>query len=161
MIKNIYVAKSAISGKGVFAKRDFKKGDIISFFKGKPMTFFVHNKKDALSGQNWLGVGRNRWIDSEQPLVYINHSCNPNTSVKGKVTLVALRNIEKNTEITMDYAVTEGDLLWEMKEECCCGEKNCRKIIRSIQYLPKKIFNKYMPNVPTYFKKIYVQSHRK
>jgi hypothetical protein len=66
--------------------------------------------------------------------------------------------MKEGEEITIDYSTIEGDPLWEMK--CACGEKNCRKIIRSIHSMPKKQFERYLPYVSTYFKRLYLKEHK-
>jgi hypothetical protein len=102
-----------------------------------------------------VGVKKNIWIDPLRPHKFLNHSCNPTAGMRG-LTLIALRDIKEGEEVTIDYAIIEGDPRWELL--CLCGEKECRKIIRSIHYLPKKQFLKYLPNIPHYFKKIYKES---
>ncbi len=159
-MKNIYVSTSPIAGKGVSAGENIKRGEVVQTFKGKEKTHVVENKKDSVSDSytNWLGVGRNKWIEVGYPLQYVNHSCNPNCGIKGKVTIVALKNIKKDEEITIDYSITECDDLWEMK--CKCGEKICRKIIKSVQFMPEDQFEKYLPYVPTYFKNLYLKQRK-
>ena len=141
--RKIYIGKSKLHGKGLFASRNIKRGEVIFFVKGKKIKFFITDEKRAkVAGLNWVGVGKNEWINPEKEYsVYFNHSCNPNSAIKGRVTVVALRNIEKEEEITFDYSTTEGDIFWSMK--CHCEEPNCRKTIRSIQFLPLKVFKKY------------------
>lgn len=157
--KKFYVGQSKIHNKGIFAIRDIKKGEIISHFVGKPKFLLVTNKKESLSYPNWVGIGKNRWIEIKAPEIYINHSCDPNAGIKGKILIVAIKDIKQEKEITFDYSIIEGDLLWEMN--CKCGVKNCRKTIKSIQFLPKKQFNKYIPYIPNYFKSLYFKNHKK
>lgn len=169
-MKHIYIRTSKIDGKGVAAGEDVSKGDVIQHIKGEARFLTVKNKDDSLSYPNWIGVGENKWINPDYPNQYINHSCNPNSgisgtitikssdkSVKGKYDIIALKDIKEGEEITVDYSTIEGDALWEMK--CACGERNCRKIIRSVRYIPTKQFKKYMPYVPTYFKNLYIKEH--
>lgn len=153
MIRDLYITDSKKHGRGIFTKKNFKKGDTVFIIKGKIKHWMVTNQKESLYGPNWVGIGKNLWIDPEEPAVYLNHSCDPSCGIKGRVTVKALRNIMIGEEITVDYATTEIDRLWHMK--CDCGSKNCRKVINSIQFLPKKIYNKYTPFIPTYFKKVY------
>lgn len=156
-MKNIYIETSGIHGKGVRAGERMKKGEIIELIKGKLKFLEIKNKKDSLSYPNWIGVGKNKWIDTKEPFKFLNHSCDPNVGIKGKVNVVAIKNIKEGEEITLDYSITESDELWEMK--CECKATNCRGIIRSIQFLPQKTFNKYLPYIPTYFKNVYL-SHK-
>lgn len=149
----VYKKQTKRTGVGIFAKKNLKKGEIIFIVKGKLISFIVKNKKDALFGDRWLSISKNRWINPREggPWYFINHSCNPNAGIKGKVSIVAMRNIKKGEEITIDYSITEAEKLWHMK--CNCGNKNCRKKIKSIQFLPEKIYIKYLPFIPKYIQK--------
>lgn len=152
-MKHIYVCSSEIEGMGIRIGDDAKKGDVIFRFTG-PLKFKVNqSKEDALANPDWVGVAKDQWIDPDKPYKFINHSCNPNTGIKGKVTVAALRDINEGEELTIDYSTIEGDPRWEMK--CLCGEANCRGIIRSIQFLPEHRFQEYLPYISTYFKKLY------
>lgn len=153
MEKKIEVKKSEIHGKGIFSAKNLKKGESVFVIKGKERKFLVKSQEDALFGSNWIGVGKNIWIDVAAPAVYLNHSCEPNVGIRGKVVVVALKDIRKGEEILLDYSITERESLWYMK--CSCGAKKCRKVIRSIQHLPKEVFHKYMPYVPRFFATLY------
>ena len=139
-MKQIYVCDSEIEGKGIRAGEMIRKGDLITVFKGALQFKVNKNKRDALSHPDWVGIKKNFWIDPEKPQKFLNHSCNPNASIKGKLSLVALRTIKEGEEITFDYSIIEGDSRWELK--CLCNEKNCRGTISSIHSLPKKQFKK-------------------
>jgi SET domain len=83
------------------------------------------------SDPNSIGIARGVWIDPEFPLVFINHSCEPNSAFTGERTLVALRPIAPGEEVTMDYSTSEADVDWSMS--CACGSAACRSTLRSIQ----------------------------
>ncbi|MEK7228392.1 MAG: SET domain-containing protein [Patescibacteria group bacterium] len=157
-MKSIFVGESLISGSGIMAGEDIKKGEFIGYIRGKLKFLKVTNKKQSLSFPNWVGISKGVWIDPPYPYQFLNHSCEPTAGIKRKISMVAIRDIKKGQEITIDYSIIEGDKLWEMK--CSCGEKNCRGIIRSIQYLPKRNFNKYMPYIPKYFQRLFLSSRR-
>ncbi|MDB5264591.1 MAG: protein-lysine N-methyltransferase [Parcubacteria group bacterium] len=160
MTRNIYVKESSIEGRGIFASRNFKRGEIIFILKGKLKKWHVKDKSTAQEGPNWVGVGKDTWIDPAYPFLYMNHSCNPNMGIKGRVTFVALRNIKKGEEVTIDYSITEETLLWEMEN----GEKKSvpgfRPVVRSIQHIPLATYKKYLPYVPTYFQRVYNSYHQ-
>lgn len=156
-MKHIYIRTSPIEGMGVFAGENIAKGETIQHIKGESKTLVINSKEDSLSFPNWIGIGRNKWIDPNHPNQYLNHSCSPNAGIKGTVTMVALRNIKEGEEIAVDYSIIEGDDLWEM--ECSCGSKNCRKTIRSVKSIPLKQFKSYLPYVPTYFRRLYEKAH--
>lgn len=154
-MKYIYVATSKIAGSGVMIGESAKKGELIRYIKGDIKFKVNKSKKDALANPNWVGIAENQWIDPDKPYKFLNHSCNPSAGVKGKVALVALRNLKEGEEITIDYSTIEGDSRWEMP--CSCGEQNCRKVIRSIGFLPKKTFDNYLPYIPKYFQQLYLK----
>ncbi len=158
--RKIYLAQSGIHGKGVFAKKNLKKGEIAFIMKGKIKKWVVKNLKTSLAGPNWIGIDHGIWIDPENTAFeFLNHSCNPTLGIKGKVTYVALRNIKKGEELTFDYSITEDDMLWHMKN----GEKKVpgfRPVVRSIQHLPLATYKKYLPYVPKYFQKVYNEYHK-
>ena len=151
--RKVYIAKSKIHGNGVFANKNLKRGEIIFVLKGKIKNWKVKDLKTSLFGPNWIGIKHGTWIDPRYPFDLLNHSCNPNMGIRGKLLFVALRDIRKGEELNFDYSTTEDDLLWRMK--CSCGAKNCRKIIHSVQSLPKNTFHRYLPYISAYFQKVY------
>jgi len=151
----IHIKKSKLHGKGLFSLRNIKKGEGLFVIKGKKIKFLITNKKKAkTAGVDWIGMGKNEWFDPENYYgSYFNHSCNPNAIIKNKIYVVAFRNIKEGEEITFDYSTNEADIFWNMN--CRCGEKECRKVIKSIQFLPKKVFDKHKVHIPKYYKMIY------
>lgn len=147
---------------GLFAKCAIKAGETIFVAKGTTVRINIKNKNDSAKYPNAIGVGPGEWLDphANNPLVFLNHSCRPNAGIKGSVTFVALRNIKKGEEVTIDYSITEQDTLWTLDAKCHCGEPNCRKVIRSIQSLPVRIYSKYLPYVPTKMQTAYRKAHR-
>lgn len=150
----IYIGKSKLHGKGLFALRDIKKGEIVFIIKGKKVQFLIDSKEKAkIAGLNWVGIGKNKWIDPINHCVYFNHSCDANSAIKGKVTVFATKNIKKDEEVTFDYSLNEADIFWNFK--CNCGFKDCRKIVKSIQFISQPYFNKYINNIPDYYKMVF------
>ncbi len=160
MKKDLYVARSGIAGKGVFTKKAFKKGENILIFRGDKKVHFHKSPEESASDPNSVGIGKNLWVEVVDEITqYVNHSCNPNMGIKGRVTCVALCDIKKDEELTFDYSITEEDLFWEMKNGESKNIKYFRPKIKSIQTLPLEVFNRYMPYVPRYFQKVYKKYH--
>ncbi|HVT74804.1 MAG TPA: SET domain-containing protein [Candidatus Paceibacterota bacterium] len=159
MTRNIYVAQSSIEGKGVFAKRDFKKGDTVFLFKGRIYKRVNKDQHDTYANPNSIGFGKNLWIDPIGKFPFINHSCNPNMGIRGRVTFVALRDIKKGDELTFDYSIIEADTGWKMKNLEKKGS-HFRPVVRSIQFLPLETYKRYLPNIPRYFQKVYTDYHK-
>lgn len=157
-MKKIYVGKSKISGKGIFAGEDVKKGEIIQYIKGKPIRKVIKSQQDSKRTANWIGAGRNIWMKTNgTPFRYINHSCNPNAALTGKKTLIAMENIRAGEEICFDYSMTDVDSYYHIT--CNCGEKNCRIEIRAIYSVPIEVFKKHMPYVSKYFQRVFIRNH--
>ncbi len=159
-MKKLYVGKSKIQGKGIFAEEKIKKGEHIAFIEGELVKKVTKNAKDAASIPLWYGITDKIWLNPKNTIWrYFNHSCEPNTAIIGKRKLIALKTINEKEELTFDYSMSDGDLLWEMR--CTCGSKTCRKKITSIQKLPESVFRSHMPNIPTYFKELRLRYYNK
>lgn len=127
----LYVADTKRTGKGLFTGQNIKSGSLILKFNGKIVKFdYGGLGYGDYDSERWVGIDKNTWIclDKDDPVIFTNHSCNPNAFIKNKFELYALRDIKKDEEITFDYGTTEEDPNWKM--ECNCESKNCRKIIK-------------------------------
>ncbi len=153
-MKKLYLGKSDIEGTGLFVEENVREGEFISFIEGTERIKKSISPEDALTIPTWYGVSKTKWIDPGNGLFsFLNHNCNPNTAIVGTKKLIARRNIKKNEEISIDYSMTDGDLLWSM--QCSCRHRQCRKEIRSIQTLPRKYFDNHFPLIPKYFTTLY------
>ncbi|MBW3012268.1 SET domain-containing protein-lysine N-methyltransferase [Candidatus Woesearchaeota archaeon] len=123
---DILVKKSKIEGKGAFAGRDFKKGEII--LRWDTSKTLTKEQADNLPEheQRYVSFFDGKYILMHEPERYVNHSCDANTYAKDFCD-VAKRDIRKGEEITTDYAKEVPGI--NMK--CNCGSKNCRKYIRT------------------------------
>jgi SET domain-containing protein len=138
--RRIQVRPSGVHGKGVFAQRDFKKGERIIEYRGEVITwkealrrhphdpndpnhtFYFHiDDQHVIDGKN--GGNAAKWI---------NHSCQPNCEsdeVDGRVFVQAIRAIRAGEELNYDYGlVLEGRHTAKVKKqfECRCGSRKCR-----------------------------------
>jgi len=157
----VEVKKSAIAGRGVFATQPIKKGQRIHIMRGKRMTTLqmfravdggVENSADPLL------IGDDLYLDLDELSRTFNHSCNPNAYIRGKGTLVAMKNIRIGEEINYDYSTTMvdgekikalGHPVWSCR--CKCGARNCVGRIDQFQRLPPRrrayyVKNRYVPD---------------
>jgi len=88
-----YVKKSGIHGKGLFAARNIKAGEVLGSIKYNPVD---EDGPYVL----WLGE---QGIKVDCELKFINHSKKPNACYCDDLDVVALKNIKKGEEITHDY----------------------------------------------------------
>lgn len=150
-MSDVVVKQSKIHGKGVFAKSNLKKGEVILEIDGscvvKDISKLTEHQKQFQC--DWLG---DKVVLMQPPERYINHSCDPNSYVKtinSIRTLLAMRNIKKGEEITYDYVVNG---YYESKMPCNCGTKNCRRILNCDFFqLPKSLQLKYLPYLDNWF----------
>jgi len=106
---NIIIKNSKIGPfeKGVFANRDFKKGEIVIKYNLKPLTKEEFDKLPKEEKQFTHKHSGTIYIYSS-PERYVNHSFNPNTIQDLKERCdVAKRDIKKGEEITTDATKDE------------------------------------------------------
>ncbi len=100
----IVIKKSSIGqfDKGVFANRDFKKGDVVIKYNLKALTKEEFGKLPK-SEKKFTHEHRKQIYLYSIPERYVNHSTDPNTrqDLKKKCD-VAIRDIKKGEEITTD-----------------------------------------------------------
>lgn len=128
------VTEESKFGRGIVALSEIEEGEIICKVTGPIMTLKQFFEKYETNGCNVLQIGEDEYIDTNEPYLFFNHSCNPNAGVRNKGIIFALKKINKNEEITFDYSTTCDDVIWSMP--CSCGEKDCRKIIGDFQTIP-------------------------
>lgn len=125
MVKDVVVKKSGIDGKGVFACRDFRKGEVV--VKWDVSRELTLEEVEALpeAERKYVEHFKGKHILMQGPARFVNHSCNANTLAKDFCD-VAIRDIKKGEEITTDYSKT---MEKNAVMKCQCGSKNCRKVI--------------------------------
>ncbi|WP_276504147.1 SET domain-containing protein-lysine N-methyltransferase [Terrimonas pollutisoli] len=139
--KKPYAMKgNSIAGFGIYASRNIRKGDII--FTGEEKAQRIVTRRFV--ERNWdkeqqLHFRRYAYALSEEVFVLWdedpsewapqNHSCDANTGLDG-LNVIALRNISRNEELTLDYS----QFLNETMEpfECKCGSVNCKGEIKGV-----------------------------
>ena len=115
MSDKVEIRDNGLNGKGVFAKEFIKKGEIV-FIKGghiltreEIFSTSVINSYFPISDEYFLGA-----INEEEEndiKLFENHSCNPNCGLRGEITFVAMRDINKDEELTTDYAFIDNKQL--------------------------------------------------
>lgn len=94
-------------GKGVFADRDFKKGEVVIQYHLKSIT---QDELEALPEleQGFTHTHRSQLYLYPEPERYVNHSNNPNTFQDFESQQdIALRDIKKGEEVTTDATKDE------------------------------------------------------
>ena len=121
------IEKSDIEGVGVFAAKDFKKGEEVYSFRKGTVVSGVDIQSIPEREKRYLDmIGDNEFEIVEPPARYINHSCEPNVAERER-TGYALKDISPGEEITIDY---DQVAYLEKPFECHCGSKNCKGFVR-------------------------------
>lgn len=127
---------SAFIGNGLFAKTRILKDERILIIGGYIMTVGEESQLPNKYSDNGVQIAENLVIgvtnENEWGGVnYLNHHCNPNAGFKGQIFLDAMRDINIDEEITIDYAMVlyQSEIGIPYKLNCLCGDVNCRKVI--------------------------------
>ncbi len=134
-------------GFGIFATKKIKKGERIIVFGGYVMTkkqFSALPKKlktfpFQIADDLYFGLSKITEIEEAD---YLNHDCDPTCGFDGEITIVAIRDIKKDEEITIDYA-----MCLTLKDveamDCLCGSSLCRKKIKVSDWKRKDLQQRY------------------
>ena len=112
-------------GKGVFARRAFRGGQIIGVIQG------IVSDDPQYGSPYGMDLGGDRTLEPIPPFRYLNHSCQPNAEIvsfeyanRGRtdqLLLEAIADIAAGEEIRIDYG-------WQPEHAipCLCGSAICR-----------------------------------
>ncbi|MBI5257159.1 MAG: SET domain-containing protein-lysine N-methyltransferase [Burkholderiales bacterium] len=139
--RRIQVRKSGVHGKGVFALRPIKKGEVIIEYTGEVITWVEalrrhpHDPSDP-NHTFYFHIDEDRVIDAKfggNAARWINHACDPNCEADDddgeRVFIKAMRNIKPGEELFYDYGlVIDERYTPALKRQfaCHCGSKACR-----------------------------------
>ena len=146
----IEVRDSRVEGKGLFAKEKISKDERILVIGGYILSVDEESKLPGKCHDNGMQITEDLVIgitkeDEYDGLCFLNHNCNPNSGMKGQIFMVAMRDIEPNEEITIDYAMvlhkSENGPRYAL--ECLCGDSQCRKIITDEDWEDPLLQEKY------------------
>lgn len=131
-------------GKGVFANEDIPAGSIIVIGGGQ----VTSDLSKAPDDRDYAGILNEKYFitpldfDSPTPNWFINHSCDSNTKIMGRLIIVARSDIAAGEELTIDYStIMAGDCDFNM--ECKCDVSNCRKVVTNSDWKDEALFNNY------------------
>lgn len=134
------VRRSAIHGRGVFARRLIKENETVIEYKGEIIKEDEIERRYPESREQpnhtfIFGVEYDYNIDGGaqgNAARWINHSCQPNCDTyeeDRRIYIRAIRDIRPGEELSYDYAIEAGEPLTAKLKACwpCwCGARNCR-----------------------------------
>lgn len=139
----VEVKQSEGKGRGIYARKEFKKGERILEITGDIIETDDPDSFPETITEHWGPLGNDgktyRFIMPEPPWMYMNHSCDANAGILNDRTLVATRDIKTGEEITTDYSAIDIETLTRGKKRlsmgCRCGSPKCRRIITTYDQL--------------------------
>jgi hypothetical protein len=125
---------SAIEGRGVFARKRFEPGEIITPYAPKQRRLEIGDPAARAAADSKLTlVSEQAWVIVPDTSVaggwLCNHSCSPNAAIysDGAGRIQCLRPITPGQEVTVFYGwVTLNE---PHRDPCRCGAKSCRGYI--------------------------------
>ncbi|HIH05105.1 TPA: SET domain-containing protein [Candidatus Woesearchaeota archaeon] len=137
-------------GRGVFAARPFRKGEVILRIRGKVITLAQAECCSRYQQDHMYTLGKDRYMVAGYPDKYINHSCSPNVYEKG-MTIRAMRGIRQGEELCFHYAL---NVLESFRMKCHCGSRGCKGfMIAPFFRLSKKEQRKLAPYLDDWFRR--------
>jgi len=140
--RSIEVRQSGVHGKGVYAIRPIKKGEVVIEYKGEMVTWKQAEKRHPHNPDDpdhtfFFHIDDKHVIDAAyggNAARWINHACKPNCESdideeRYRVFIKALRRIEPGEELFYDYGlVIDEPYTKKLKKQfaCRCGAKRCR-----------------------------------
>ena len=137
---------SPIDGRGLFAKGDIKKGEIVVVKGGYVLTKDQRDEIGKELGPSEIQITEDLFIgpandgEREGGMMHLNHSCEPNLGLQGQIVYVALRDIGTDEELTFDYAMSDDE---PGQMQCRCGAATCRGTITGTDWKRPEIQKKY------------------
>jgi hypothetical protein len=158
VISDVEVNDTRTKGRGVFARRDFARGEFI--FRRRHGRVVDAAGIASLSSEDQMHMcelGWDRFAVLLPPGCYLNHSCDPNAMRSG-VKVFAWCRIAAGDEITIDYRLNAfGGDSWP----CDCGSDACSgTVVGSFFALPAERQRQYLQYAPAFIRQEYRRRER-
>lgn len=134
----LILRQSRIHSHGCYTDAPIRKGTLIVEYVGERLSYEqADDLYDDFPNTYLFGLdGGKCIIDGYGVAAFVNHSCDPNCEtdqIRGKMWIIALRDIEPGEELTYDYNLYDG----EEDAPCSCGTTRCRGSLYSASHLRK------------------------
>src|SRR5882672_3914211 len=150
MIGDVAVRGAGRKGLGVFALRQFDKGEFI--FRRRYGRIVANTKIPSLTREERRHLCEIDYARSAvllAPGCYLNHSCEPNAMRSG-VKVFAWRRIRRGDEITIGYRL---NAFGSRRSKCLCGSPSCiGEIVGDFLSLSRKQQRDYLPFAPRFIR---------
>jgi SET domain-containing protein len=153
MIGDVEVRDAGPKGKGVFARRPFRRGEFI--FRRRHGRVVRRSQVPSLSAderRHLCELGFDTSAVLMPPGAFLNHSCDP-SAMRSGVKVFAWRAIRRGEEITIDYRL---NAFGGERSRCLCGGPSCTgEIVNSFFALNPSRQRRYLPYAPRFIRHEY------
>src|SRR5262245_20990573 len=140
------VRRSRIVGRGLFADAAIAKGEVVCVKGGHLLCAAEFEKYRSVANEAELQIADDLFLapvseaEFEGVMMFLNHSCEPNVGIQGRIVFVAMRDIAAGEELTLDYATIDHDT---EPMACRCGAESCRGVITGQDWRKPELRQKY------------------
>jgi len=144
---------TTIEGRGMFARQPIKKGELIALWGGDVVDRAQYETLHDYQRRQSAQVEENLYLVSSKPGPgdFINHSCDPNAGLDGQIAILAMRAIQPGEEVTIDYAMCDGDP--NDSFECLCGSAKCRHVVTGNDWMLPELQERYAGHFSPYLER--------
>ncbi len=139
---------------GVFATEAIAAGTICIVFGGFVTPGDLFRQLPPLRQHHSLQIGDDLFMACDVELHdgdLVNHSCAPSLGFVGEITLIALRDIAADEQLTFDYATCDSQPYDEF--ECECGTALCRTKVTGEDWMLRELQDRYRGHFSPYLQK--------
>jgi SET domain-containing protein len=140
------VRNSPIHGRGLFATRPLRAGEIVAIKGGhvldaRALPAVRSRIADAyIQIDDGFYLGARSRAEVPRNKIWLNHSCEPNVGIRGQATFVAMRDVKPGEELTYDWAMEENT---PDATRCACGRPRCRGVLTGRDWQRPELQRRY------------------
>jgi SET domain-containing protein len=147
------IKRSPIEGKGLFARRSIRRGEIVAIKGGHILDGRALRRVKSRVAYSYIQIADGFFIGAttaaevRRNKLFLNHSCAPNIGILGQIIFVALRHIQPGEELTYDWAMEENTA---ERTRCRCGAPECRRTLTGRDWTRPSLQRKYRGQFSAY-----------
>jgi uncharacterized protein len=137
----LIVKSSSLHGAGVYTTAPIKMGAHVLEYTGPRLAAKACEGMYADTEVTYLFAmdDGDTIIDGFGMAAFVNHACDPNCEtdqIDDRIWIIALRDIERDEELTYDYNLFDGEP--GEQAPCYCGLKGCRRTMFSVEEVARQ-----------------------
>lgn len=146
---DVEVRRSAIEGRGLFARAPIPAGTVVSrlggrLVSGAELARLIADPDLSYVDTITVGADTHLVLPPRRDNGYGNHGCDPNLWWIGPYELASRRDIAPGAELTNDYATSTADPGFTMS--CVCGAALCRGTVTGDDWRRPELRARYGPH---------------